>query len=188
MKNFADNFRAGFGYRVPMILAAVSGTQGCMKVEQNGTCNEGTLDSFLVGDGAGIYDLVEVSCHPSIWHNKTPAANKLWIEGPMPPSTDPAKSNNFACEDAFRAARRHGLAGALTEWSPRKEVAYYTPLAAESVDLIADMLERNQDIVAFSNAFHVTFVREDFDPGDATFAAVWKAAVKRHKARFGALP
>ena len=107
----------------------------------------------------------------------------------MPPSTDPAKSNNFACEDAFRVAERHGLAATLTEWSPRNEVEYYTPLAAEAVDVIADMLERHQDILAFTNAFHPSFVNEGYNPtGDATFGAVWRNAVQRHKARFAALP
>jgi len=107
----------------------------------------------------------------------------------MPASTDPSRSNNFACEDAFRVARRFGLAAALSEWSPRNEIQYYTPIAPDTVDMIADMLERNADILAFSNAYHVSFVMENYNPtGDPTFGTVWKAAVQRHKARFHALP
>jgi hypothetical protein len=63
-----------------------------------------------------------------------------------------------------------------------------SPLAAESVDMFADVLEQNKDIVAFTCAHHPSFINETYRPSDGwdqTYATVWMNAVKRHKARFG---
>ncbi len=186
MKNFAENFRAGFGYHVPIIMDVAHGTQGCLKVTQNGPCNEGNLESFLSGDAEGVYDMVGVSFHPGNWNSGTTEQIKKLVYGPWPAPTDPSKSKFFPMMDAVSAARKKGIAVAFTEWSPWNTLDYYTPRGGEAVDAFADFLEENKDIVAFTCGHHPSFVNESYNPyADAAFGTAWKDGVKRHKARFG---
>jgi len=183
MKRFADNFRLGYNYNVPIVFAPAA-HPACLPLNRGDTGCTAEYADFFEYDG--LYQLADAAYHPS----KTTASTQDQVDSALN-----GRSGYFTLGgDVIPLARAKGIAVSVMEWSPRWEAPpkatndLFAPLADVAVDAFADLLELNSDIVAFTCAHDDRFITEGYWSGDSVKGPIWKRAVQNHRSRFGKQP